>query len=232
MVNTTTSANTYYIVKSGDTLYQIAREHNMTLEELKQLNDLESNVIRVGQRLTVREVKSAPSVADNTEESSPQGKFIVHRISKSQSLQSLLERFNMDESEFRALNPDLDTDRFMAGQQITVLAPPTRNYANPYRINANLRDLGSVSVTVYDSTDVGSTTTSGELYNPDQLTAAHSNIAIGDVIFIQKPGRDRGVYVRINDRISGDGLKLSRAAYRAMGFHKADSASVKIYKDQ
>lgn len=232
VVDSNTSSNTYYIVKSGDTLYQIAREHNMTLEELKELNDLSSNVIRVGQRLTVREVKSAPSVTENAEESSPQGEFILHRISKSQSLQDLLSRFNMDESEFRALNPDLETSSFMPGQKVTVLAPPNRNFENPYRIDANMKDLGTVGVTVYDSSAVGTTTTSGELYNPRQLTAAHSNIAIGDVIFIKKPGGDRGLFVRINDRTSGNGLKLSRAAYRALQFKSEDSAAVQIFQNQ
>jgi len=42
-----------HIVKSSDTLYNIARKYNITVETLKQLNGLTSNIIKIGQRLKV-----------------------------------------------------------------------------------------------------------------------------------------------------------------------------------
>lgn len=42
-----------YIVKRGDSLFQIARDYNMTVEELKDLNNLRSNNITAGQQLRV-----------------------------------------------------------------------------------------------------------------------------------------------------------------------------------
>jgi membrane-bound lytic murein transglycosylase D len=45
----------YYIVKKGDTLWQIARRHNMSTEALLELNNLKrSSVIQPGQRLKVK----------------------------------------------------------------------------------------------------------------------------------------------------------------------------------
>lgn len=44
---------TEYIVKKGDTLYSIAKRYNLSVEELKQLNNLTSNAIGIGQRLYV-----------------------------------------------------------------------------------------------------------------------------------------------------------------------------------
>lgn len=46
--------NAFYIVKSGDNLTTIARAHSMSLSELRALNDLQSDLLRIGQRLTVR----------------------------------------------------------------------------------------------------------------------------------------------------------------------------------
>lgn len=47
--------NGYYIVKKGDTLWQIARRHNMSTEALLELNNLTQNsVIQPGQRLKVK----------------------------------------------------------------------------------------------------------------------------------------------------------------------------------
>ncbi len=42
-----------YTVKSGDTLFRIARNHNISVAELKRLNNLEDNTIHPGQELVV-----------------------------------------------------------------------------------------------------------------------------------------------------------------------------------
>ncbi|ATA91087.1 glucosaminidase domain-containing protein [Capnocytophaga canimorsus] len=41
----------YYIVKSGDTLYKISREQNVSIERIVQLNNLTNNNIQAGQQL-------------------------------------------------------------------------------------------------------------------------------------------------------------------------------------
>lgn len=46
--------NTTYIVKSGDSLYKIARAHGMTVRELREMNQLSGDLIRPGDRLQVR----------------------------------------------------------------------------------------------------------------------------------------------------------------------------------
>ena len=229
--NKETQQNAYYTVKSGDSLYKIAQAHGMTVSELKKLNDLSSNTIGVGQRLTVRSNEAPPSVS-KTMDSSPQGKFVQHEISGgSASLQDLLDKFKMSEAEFRALNPGANGRSFSAGRKLTMLAPPNQQYKNPYLKNANLQDLGKTAVTQYSNNEKAQPTTSGELYNPQALTAAHSNISLGSVIFIQNPANKNGVYIRINDRNSGSGLKLSSAAWQALNFDSS-SPTVTIYQNQ
>ncbi|MEJ6792869.1 MAG: LysM peptidoglycan-binding domain-containing protein [Lacinutrix sp.] len=43
-----------YLVKKGDTLFSIAKQHNITVQELKTLNNLENNSISIGQELTIK----------------------------------------------------------------------------------------------------------------------------------------------------------------------------------
>jgi len=233
VVERETQRNSYYMVKSGDSLYKIAQDHDMTVNELKSLNNLTSNTIRVGQQLTVRSKPAPPpSVADEGIKSSPQGKFMVHTISgDKKSMQDLLNKFRMDEQEFRALNPSIDRNRFQAGSEVTVLAPPSRTYKNPYLMNSSLQDLGSTPVSQYGQNERGNPTTNGELYNPNDLTAAHSNISLGSVIYIENNDSNRGAYVRINDRHSGNGLKLSSAAWQTLNF-SSNLPTVTIYQDQ
>ncbi|MGN7327501.1 peptidoglycan DD-metalloendopeptidase family protein [Bacillus pumilus] len=45
--------NNTYLIKQGDTLWSIARAHEMTVEQLKQINELTTHLIRTGDRLMV-----------------------------------------------------------------------------------------------------------------------------------------------------------------------------------
>lgn len=214
--------NSYYVVKNNDSLYGIARKHGMSVDQLKSLNNLSSNTIQVGQKLTVSSTSSTPSVSSSNA-SSAQGKFMTHTVKEgSISIADLAEKFQMDVEELRALNNGLSTSTLRRGQEVSVLAPASKNFKNPYLKNSrSMTSLGTVKVSRYSQKPTASTTTSGELYNPDALTGAHASIALGTVIFVQNTQSDYGVFVRINDRISGNDLKVSKAAWKAL--HLSDN---------
>lgn len=50
--NTTVSAN-YYVVRQGDTLFKISQLYKLTVDELKALNKMTDNNIKIGQKLLV-----------------------------------------------------------------------------------------------------------------------------------------------------------------------------------
>lgn len=223
---------TYYTVKSGDTLTRIARLHDMTIDQLRDLNNLQSDMLSIGQQLTVRNVQTAPSIAEGSEESTPQGKFVSYRLEAGESAVDLKEKFMMSDGELAALNPDLKVESIRSGQRVTVLLPPSRNFSNPFRQGASLENLGEIPVSRYTDNERANPTTSGELYNPDYLTAGHSNMPLGNIIFIENPETGQGVYVRINDRTSGSGIKLSHKAYNMLGFSSIQNSRVVVYLDQ
>lgn len=49
------SNNSQHFVKKGETLYSIARKHGLSVAKLKQLNNLSSNTIEIGQKLILQE---------------------------------------------------------------------------------------------------------------------------------------------------------------------------------
>ncbi|RNC83893.1 MAG: LysM peptidoglycan-binding domain-containing protein [Balneola sp.] len=228
---TTPQQNTFYVVRSGDNLTRIAREHNMTIDELRTLNNLNGDLLSIGQRLSVRKLidSVAPSVSEFSEESSPQGSFAVYTVQQGEYTNQLLTRFKMTLPEIQELNPEINFDALDVNQKITILLPPSRSYSNPYEPKANLQDLGVVGAISYKNSEFGNTTTNGELYNPEQLTAAHSNIALGSIIFVENSSTKNGIFVRINDRVTGSGLKLSAKAYRILGLDENSNPTVSIY---
>jgi len=42
-----------YVVKKGDTLYSISRKHNISVQELKNLNNIKDSNISVGQSIKI-----------------------------------------------------------------------------------------------------------------------------------------------------------------------------------
>ena len=48
-----TESNISYIVKSGDSLYSIAKKYNTTVDTIKKKNNLKSNTLSIGQKLII-----------------------------------------------------------------------------------------------------------------------------------------------------------------------------------
>lgn len=49
----TINNNVFYIVKSGDSLYSIARKFNTTVDNIKRKNNLKSNLLSIGQKIII-----------------------------------------------------------------------------------------------------------------------------------------------------------------------------------
>jgi rare lipoprotein A len=83
----------------------------------------------------------------------------------------------------------------------------------------------------YGSFHAGLRTASGELFDPDAMTAAHRTLPLGTVVRVTNIANDRAVTVRINDRGPRDRsriIDLSRSAAQVLGFQTDGIMKVKI----
>ncbi|MFJ7682325.1 C40 family peptidase [Peribacillus butanolivorans] len=100
-----------YQVKSGDTLDEISKVHNTTVQKLKSENNLTSNLIFPGQVLKINEFNYNKST-DTTE------KYVVKL---GDSLSTIAKRYNLSLSTLIKLNPEIsNSDRIHIGQSIRV----------------------------------------------------------------------------------------------------------------
>lgn len=78
----------------------------------------------------------------------------------------------------------------------------------------------------------GKLTASGEVFDPDALTAAHPRLPFGSHVRVVNLENDRSVEVRINDRGPAAGnriIDLSRRAAELLDMIEAGLARVRIY---
>jgi len=83
----------------------------------------------------------------------------------------------------------------------------------------------------YGSFHAGQRTASGEIFDPDAMTAAHRTLPLGTYVWVTNLANNRHVKVKINDRGPRDErriIDLSRAAAQALGFVPNGVMKVKI----
>ena len=101
-----------YIVKKGDTLWDIARKYGMTVNELKALNNLSSNLLKIGQTLKIKQT-------DSKEESEQTKPLNTYTVQKGDNLYSISNKYNTSVDELKKIN-NLSTNIIQIGQVLKI----------------------------------------------------------------------------------------------------------------
>lgn len=107
--------NKYYIVKNGDSLYSIARSNNMTVDKLKSLNNLTSNILSIGQKLII---SSGSNVPNN-----------VYVVKKGDTLWSIANNFNVSVNDLKNAN-NKSNNSLSIGEQLIIPGKSTGENVN------------------------------------------------------------------------------------------------------
>ena len=117
-----TTSNETYTVKSGDSLWKIATNHNMSVSQLKNLNKLSNDMIFVGQKLVVSEKKqSAPSQNQNKPSQSQVTKPSTYTVKSGDSVWKIAHECGMSMNELVSLN-GIKNNLIFPGQVLKVKA--------------------------------------------------------------------------------------------------------------
>ena len=112
----------YYTVKSGDSLWSIANKYNTTVNELKSLNNLSSNILQVGQILVL------PSSTNDDNSGN------TYTVKLGDSLWSIANKYNTTVNELKSLN-NLSSDVLQIGQVLSVPSNSV-NVGNTYTVKS------------------------------------------------------------------------------------------------
>ena len=100
-----TLSTNYYIVQKGDTLYKIANKYNISVQQLKDLNNLTTDTLQVGQKLLISKQEVKPND--------------VYIVQKGDTLYKIANKYGITVQELKKIN-NIITDTLYIGQQLFV----------------------------------------------------------------------------------------------------------------
>lgn len=110
------SSQDTYMVQKGDTLSKIANQFNTTVEELKKLNNLTSDLIQIGQILFIPVTSISPTE--------------TYTVKKGDTLYSISQQYGVTVEELKLTN-NLTNNNLYIGQELKV---PTKEINEDYEI--------------------------------------------------------------------------------------------------
>jgi LysM repeat protein len=117
-----------YVIQSGDNLFRIALNNEVSLEDLLSVNGLsEQSVIQPGQVLTIPGCTAEGSDAESTEESivtepttSVEDGQIVHVVASGETLLTIARRYGVTVNAIVGANSLSDPNRLDVGQELII----------------------------------------------------------------------------------------------------------------
>jgi len=131
------SAFTSYIVRQGDSLYLIAKQFGTTVDDIKNINGLISNSLRIGQILKI------PRPTQNTQSTSTGN--TLYTVRTGDSLYTISKLFNTTIEAIKATN-GLSSDALSIGQILRI--PNTFNYPTTSANNTYIVKSGDSLYTI------------------------------------------------------------------------------------
>lgn len=133
-----------YTVASGDSLSKIASKFDTTVAEIKRLNDLNSDILQIGQVLKVPTTTTAPPPPPpptNAGKAVWEGNNLIYTVKAGDTLSVVAWIFDTSSEKIKTWN-NLKTEALQVGQRIIVQQkvstpppPPTNNTPSPQLIN-------------------------------------------------------------------------------------------------
>jgi LysM repeat protein len=222
-----------HIVAEKETLFSIAKLYALTVDELKNINNLSENSLSIGQSLIVTKPKTTTANSISPVEQ-PVLKNIkgVHTVAAKETLFSLAKQYGITVDQLKQWN-SLSTTELKLGQILFVVEPAQQN--TQVIIAAETEKITSpVTTPVVTQTpikisegykDGKEVIESGlaELIEGTQgnrkYLGLHRSAPVGTILKLKNPMNDREVFVRIIGKLPDTGqndkvvIKISKSAY-------------------
>ena len=122
--------NSIYVVKKGDTLGQIAEKFGMSTANLKSINNLASNSISVGKKLTVSGSIENNNKSENVERRATENEKITYVVKNGDTIGKIAENHSVSTQSIRDWN-NISGNKIKIGQKLAIYSGNSGNTSAP-----------------------------------------------------------------------------------------------------
>lgn len=97
----------YYIVQSGDSLWSISKKYGISVDKLKDINNLSSNLLNTGQKLLIKDTSSSEDVG------------VYYTVKAGDTLYGIAKAYGLSVDDLKKMN-GLKNNSISIGQKILV----------------------------------------------------------------------------------------------------------------
>jgi LysM repeat protein len=117
-----------HVVAAKETMFSISKAYNVSMDEIKQWNNLQDNNLSIGQEIVIKRRNTAtastagsPTTGSSSTATTPTGKG-VHIVGPKETLYSLARQYNLTVDQLREWN-SLENNELRIGQALHVEKP-------------------------------------------------------------------------------------------------------------
>lgn len=227
-----------HVVQPGETMFAISRKYEVSVAEIKEWNDLETNALSIGQKILIKTKAKQETIKESTPVNAR-----THVVQPSETLYGISRLYEVAVNDLKLWN-ELANNEISIGQQLIVSKPDlTVETEKPEVVIETVDD-----VTKEDTSEVASVIDTAR-YNiqPEVRTnfeeviesglaekitgtsgnrkylALHRTAKTGTIMKVKNEMNDQEVFVRVIGPLPDTGvnknvvIKISKAAYDSLG---------------
>lgn len=201
----------YYTVKKGDSLWSIANKYGITVKELKEINKLTSNTLKVGQ--TLKLTKNNEMIPED---------YLVYKVKKGDSLWDIAKEYNTTVDTLKKIN-NLSNDKLTVNQQLFI----------PKNDNSSVKNTGEINYVVQKGDNLWTIankydTTISDIKKLNNLKT--NTLQIGQVLKIPGSTNYNTYTVKKGDSLWKIADKYGTTVNKLMTINNLDSTTLQIGK--
>lgn len=201
----------YYTVKKGDSLWSIANKYGITVKELKEINKLTSNTLKVGQ--TLKLTKNNEMIPED---------YLVYKVKKGDSLWDIAKEYNTTVDTLKKIN-NLSNGKLTVNQQLFI----------PKNDNSSVKNTGEINYVVQKGDNLWTIankydTTISDIKKLNNLKT--NTLQIGQVLRIPGSTNYNTYTVKKGDSLWKIADKYGTTVNKLMTINNLDSTTLQIGK--
>lgn len=115
------TSSAYHTVAAGETLYQLSKRYNITVDQLRAWNNLTDNNLKLGQELRIKAPAGAasPATSESTAPASNNSTTVYHTVAAGESMYQISRKYNVTIKDIMEWNnkPDFSVS---AGEKLEI----------------------------------------------------------------------------------------------------------------